>query len=267
MIRRFLQALRRLLVILSRSTTGGVPVPARPPRAATGHLRRDRRLWLVLPLVLLLLAAGGIVWRASAPPRRLDDAALIGPRRTQGPVCLAIAGDTSGSMEKLAGVRREALRSLVHFVRRSLADDDLLAAVVFTGAEGVALPATRVADLDQDDLPEPDVQEPGTKLAPAAHRIGVLFPSGGCTQRALVVVTDGLLMDDPDDLARAFAAARLAAVEVLVPDGHGRPAIFTAAPLAGVSVARFDSHDADELGLRYGNSLATLTGQHLGRRR
>ena len=130
MIERAGDLLRRLVAALPGTIRRGVPLPARSPRRPRVPVRRDRRLWLVLPL-LLVLAAGTVAWRAGSGPGSLDDAVLTGPRRTQGPVCLAIAGDTSGSMARLAGVRRTALRSLVQFARRSLYGDDLLEAVVF----------------------------------------------------------------------------------------------------------------------------------------
>lgn len=265
MIRRLRDALRRLLLILPGSTRWGVPVLARPPRPAGVRIRWDRRLWFIFPL-LLLLAVATLGWRSVGGPPSLDEAALVGPRHTQGPVCLAVAGDTSGSMARLAGVRRDALRSLVQFARRSLKGDDLIEAVVFADGTAVALPPTRVADLHQDDLPEPAVPTRDTRLVPAVDRVGRLFPVGGCSQRALVVVTDGMVSDDVADLARTLAAARLAAVAVLIPGGHGRPPAFRSPELAGVTVAHFDADNADQLGLRYGDSLATLTGQRLGKR-
>lgn len=248
----------------------GVPASADAPRARPPRVRADHAvpLWVAVAAVAAVLALAGLAahqYISRRPPTSLDQAVLQGPRLLHGPVCLALATDVSGSMNELADARRRALADLLSFSRRSLASDDVLAAVAFDDKAWTTLPPARVESLPAS----PPIERPGngssTEFAPAVDAVARLFRTTACSAIAVASITDGQFGDAPGALRAHLDDAALTRVRLLLPGGRGRPAPLTAPELVGVQVAHFDAGDTHRLGLLYGQLLADLTGQRLVR--
>jgi hypothetical protein len=251
------------------TTKLGIPPAGLPSRARILKARRDRALPVrVVPLLLLALLAPLAMWwmsRNDDAPHSLREARLTGIRQVQGPVCLALVSDVSGSMQQLAPVRDAALQSLFDFSRRELDLDDVLLTVAFDDQAALTMPPTKVAVVGQTFVHPGSLGGHGTRLAPAVDLAGTSLGSVTCAASAVAIVSDGLLQDPPALLAEQLRTAGLGRVAVLVPDGHGRPGPLSEPELNGVEVNTFSADDPARLGLLYGALLSKLTGQRLSR--
>lgn len=155
-------------------------------------------LWLALALLGLALALARPRWGASTETverRGLD---------------LVFVLDTSLSMNA-ADVSPSRFWLAQSLVRRLVAamPGNRVALVAAEGEGEVMSPLTvdgAVIDLVLDSLEPGTLALPGTRLANALERAVRLFPEGGETHRAIVVLSDG--EDHGGDLERAVAAVR-----------------------------------------------------------
>ncbi|MEU7934835.1 vWA domain-containing protein [Micromonospora echinofusca] len=248
--------------VAHRAVLDDAPAAARPSRWA-----RLARPLLVTLLALALLGALGLQLHSLlGPPATLDRAVLEGDRKVTGPVCIDEAQDVSGSMEQYTALRERAVAQLFEFAKRELRPEDQLAEAVFSGAAGLTLPPTRLHTLSPLRRPPPTPAN-GTMMAPAVRVLTAADrgATGDCAARALVVITDGELHDEPDELRTALRDAAYTRVYAVVPGWIGsRPAIFHGDVLGGTTVRRF--HDAERLGVIFGEVFAELTGERLAQR-
>ncbi|MGX7826031.1 vWA domain-containing protein [Actinokineospora sp. 24-640] len=237
-----------------------------------------RQLAVLLVLLLLLLAAL-IACGESEKPVSLTSSTLTGPRLAAGPICLEEAVDVSDSMTVFTAQRELAEQALFDFATRVLDDNDLFSAAFFANKSAVALPPTRLSALTVPPA-VPDALGGGTNLAPAVDALveaRAKVPAGvTCAARALIVVTDGVLGDDPAVLEAALRAGTYSRVFAVVPaeSGWGRPAGLIGGFLDAVTVHHFTDGglvgraasiiaDAKPLDVVYGEIIGSLTGQAL----
>jgi hypothetical protein len=234
------------------------------------------RLLLALLLVLLLLAAL-VACDESSKPASLSEATLVDPRLVTGPVCLEEAVDLSGSMNAYVAQRERAERELFAFGRRVLDDGDLLSVAFFAESAALALPPSPIKNL----AAPPGVPVglgSGTSLAPAIDALVAGRSAAVCATRALVVITDGVLGDDPAILRSALGSGRYARMFAVVPaaSGWGRPGPLNGEVLDSIVVYHFHEGgwggraasvigDAKPLDVVFGEIIGSLTGQRLVR--
>ncbi|WP_440104032.1 vWA domain-containing protein [Streptosporangium sp. H16] len=203
------------------------------------------------------------LWGGGQGPS-LAEATLTGTRQTAGTVCLDVAGDFSGSMRDSVGARDEALALLTPFMAREMRAGDLFASVRFAQSASLALPPTRAASLGEvRERPELPEEGEHTYFAPALKELDRAHGRAGtdCVKRVLVAITDGEFSDEMDvlvPLARRFDRIYLALPDR---DRAYRPTFAYHRDLRTVVTRGFT--DAEELGLLYGEALATATGQKL----
>jgi hypothetical protein len=244
-----------------------------PRRSLPVWLRR--LLWALLLLLLLLIAL--VACDENEKPTGLDDSTLAGPRRTTGPVCVEEAVDVSGSMVAYTAQREYAERELFAFARRELWPDDMFSAAFFSSTAAVALAPSPVTQLASAPVVPADLVGGGTLLTPAVEGLVAARPADApCAARALVVITDGLLGDDPAVLSAALDSGHYTRVYAVIPadSGWGRPAPLTGPGLERIVVHRFHDGgwsgrmasvlaDAKPLDVVFGHIFADLTGQQL----
>lgn len=224
---------------------------------------RTRRMW---PFVLLLAAllAGLLLWWWPNPehqPDSLSESRLVGAR---GPGCvrLILANDISGSMTQFSAPREDALQQLLTWSPKNLRADDEVAVLDFSGQAMVTMAPSAVGS-----GPAPRMrsqQFAGTSLAELLRAVTDL-PATPCSS-ALVLLSDGILHDRPDDSETArnqLVSAGLHTVDLLIPGDtietdEEWPQVYPYAP-----PTRFDGNDSDSTGLAIGRALGRLTGQRL----
>lgn len=237
-----------------------------------------RLLWLLLLLLLLLVAL--VAWHEDRKPESLATSVLVGPRQVTGGVCVEEAVDLSGSMTAFTAERERAERELFDFAHRQLLPEDSFAEAFFADQAQVSVPPTALAQL-RSTPGVPTGLGHATLLTPAVDGLVRSRPAGqDCAARALVIITDGLLGDDPAALAAALRRGSYDRVYAVVPvsplRGLDRPRPLDAAQLRGIVVQEFHNgglagrvasvlSDAKPLDVTLGAIFAQLTGQTLAR--
>lgn len=204
----------------------------------------------------------------SAPPATLAAASLDGRRTVKGPVCIDQANDVSGSMDRYAAERDAAVDQMLRFANRELRPDDMFAEAVFAGSGQVTLPPTSLHAVGHERRPVAGL-DPGTRLAPAIDALsaGATGSTRPCASKALVVVTDGLLFDEPGVLEQRLGTAGYSRAYLMVPGvpwQQGGEPISTTLPRS-ITVRYFTG--PDELGVAFGEVAAALTGERLTTRK
>ena len=258
-----------------RSTIVRAPItrsvfrPAQPRRFPPG-LRRVL-LWLLLAALLVALVL--VAWDRANNPQSLAESALAGPRKVNGAVCVEEAVDISGSMGAFREQREAAERALFTFAQRELHPDDRFSAAFFAGSAGLGLPPTPMSALASAPSVPPGIAFDGTRLAPAVRTLVQARPADdGCAARALIVITDGEIFDNPQALSDALTSAGYTRVFAVIPTaaGFSRPDAlpesidvlhFHGGGLWGEVVSLFS--DAQPLDVVFGEVLAEVTGQQL----
>jgi hypothetical protein len=243
------------------------------------QLPRWARSLLLALLVLLLLAVGLVSCREHEKPASLDTSTLAGPRLVTGPICIEEAVDVSGSMDSFRAEREQAERALFDFARRELTKDDLFSAAFFAGSGKIALPPSSLATITAAPGVPDGIDHAGTNLAPAVDALVGARPAGPpgrtCAVRALVVITDGLIMDSRAAGA-SLSKGMYTRVFAVIPSATGwsRPSELTGPVLDSVTVYHFrDSGVAGRaasifagalpLDVVLGTIIGSLTGQEL----
>lgn len=243
-------------------------LPLRP--LPTRRRRVGRPGDLPLPLWPLLLVAALVAsvaaWNALRSPDRLADTQLSGPRTLNGPACVAVAADVSGSMSSIVRERQEATAALWPWLRDNLGPQDMVALAVFADDAVVTGPAVSAGSLPTRPPAEVAPGSGGTTARTAVDALGAEFSGAGCAALGLIVISDGEFGDPPPDLAAGLSEAAVTRTWVLNPHGGGRPQPLQDPLLAGLQVVDIQASNADELGLAYGQLIAELTGQDLTRR-
>jgi hypothetical protein len=221
----------------------------------------------LMPLALLLAVLSLLVWWAGGPPLTLDSAVLIGDRKVQGPICVETYVDWSSSMNSHQSERQQALDSLNRFAHRELEPSDVYMEVAFATTSQVTVRPTAFRDLGPSQLTSGSIDRSGTVLAPA---VGTAQRGRGrlgadCAARALVIVSDGIVSDEPAALAATLRAGRYTRVFLVTPGYRGRPGAFASPELGGIEVKHFWS--AKRLGVVYADVIAEVSGQRVGHRR
>jgi hypothetical protein len=233
--------------------------------------------WLLISLLLLLLLIVGLVsCHESQKPASLATSALVGPRLTTGPVCLEEAVDVSGSMVPYTAQRERAEQQLFAFARRELAPTDLFSVSFFAGNGVLAQPPTALSGLRVPPVMPATVDPAGTLLAPGVTALVAARASTICASRALIVITDGEIFDEPDVIDAALKSGKYTRVYAVIPadSGWGRPSQLNGGALDAIEVQHFHDggisgraasiiDDAKPLDIIFGTVLADLTGQTL----
>jgi hypothetical protein len=215
-------------------------------------------------LALILPVAGLIAWLSVDRPDPLSDYHLAGARTARGTVCLDIAADFSTSMDDDAQVRNDALEQLEPFMASQLRPGDLLAMTRFASTAVLSLPPTRIDRLlASAEEPARPVQRQYTYFAPALREALRAHDGGGpeCAVHSLIAITDGEFADAPAALAPLIKKFHRVYWAIPDEDRNFRP--MTAADPAVAAVVTHGFHDANELGVLYGEVLADATGQKL----
>lgn len=264
-----------------RPTLHRVPVHRRVFPVVPGRtLPRPLRRLLYAVLALMLAAVALVSCREAEKPTSLAGSVLAGQRLVTGPVCLEVAVDVSGSMDQFRGQRERAERELFAFARRAL-DEDTLSEAFFASSARIALHPTVLNTLDAPPQVPGGIDYQGTRLTPAVAALISARPSGSagtCAARALVVISDGLLGDDPAELTGTLARGAYTRIFAVIPaeTGWGRPAPLTGGLLDSITVHHFTDSglsgriasilaDAQPLDVVFGEILSALTGQRLAR--
>ncbi|NHC44691.1 hypothetical protein [Motilibacter aurantiacus] len=248
-------------------------IPTRPsfPGARYPGLPSDRRVPLLLLLVPLAALAGWGVPQlleddpapqaAAAGPGALGGTYLEGERTLDGRLCIAIASDTSSSMDQVEPIRRQATDELLPWLRQNLPGDDEVALAVFTDEALLTLAPTPVGSAPALAPGEVAVGTGQTVARTAADALGAAFDGRSCAATALLAISDGEFQDDPAELDAALAAAGITQTWVLNPKGPERSPVLESPELADVHVTPISS--AADIGLTYARVIAGLTGQRL----
>ena len=172
--------------------------------------------------------------------------------------------------------REQAERELFTFARRELAPSDQMSAAFFANSATVALAPSSLDSLSAAPVAPTGIDPAGTRLAPAVDALVAArgTASEACVARALVVSTDGLIVD-PGEAAAAVVAGSYTRVYAVVPveTGWFRPQPLSG-PLGFVAVEHFTSSDvtgraasvvvdAKPLDVVLGDIVGSLTGQQL----
>lgn len=267
---------------IRRSTIDRIPLHRRifaplPRRSMPRWLRRT----LLGLLLLLLLIVALVACNESEKPVSLENSRLAGVRLTTGPVCIEEAVDVSGSMQEFIPQREHAEREMFAFAVRELTDDgDMFSAAFFAGSGVTAQAPAPLRTLTIAPTVPAGIDYHGTLLAPAvdalvASRAGAPG-ADGCSSRALVVITDGVIGDDEATLAASLRKGNYARIFAVVPveTGWGRPDQLQGGIRDSVSVMHFTSPgvsgrlasifvDAKPIEIVFGEILGSLTGQRL----
>ncbi|MFY1659712.1 VWA domain-containing protein [Micromonospora sp. WMMD1274] len=259
--------------VFSRTAIGRVPYAVPPPYVMPRWLRR--LLLALLALLLLLLCL--VSCREARKPESLSGSTLTGARKVAGPVCLEEAVDLSGSMVAYTEQRERAERELFAFAKRELSPTDRLSQAFFASDGRVTLKPSTLQSLSTVPPPPEDLGG-GTSLTPAVA--GLIAARGSdpadCAARALILITDGLIGDEPgliDAAIRAGGYTRIYAVAPAGATGAGRGNL-SGGLLDSITVYGFHDGgtfgrvasvlgDARPLDVIFGDILADLTGQQL----
>jgi hypothetical protein len=261
---------------LRRSSIARAPVSRHVYRPA-GPLRIPRwlRNLLLGLLVLLLIALALLALRQHGRPQSLAGSSLAGPRKVNGAACIEEAVDVSGSMTAFRSEREAAERELFTFARRALAPSDQFSSAFFSETAALALAPTSMSALSTPPAVPSGLQPAGTELIPAVEQLAAARTADErCAIRALVVITDGELGDDPPALERALTSAAYSRAFAVIPSATGwsRPAAlpdsieayhFRDGGWLGRVVGVFTG--AEPLDVVLGEILGSLTGQTLVR--
>lgn len=268
--------------VVRRSVFARTPLLRRPWTRTVGtggpYWRWARRLLLAL-LALLLLLAALVGCHENRKPADLATSILDGRRLAAGPVCIEEAVDLSGSMTKYVPQRERAERALFTFARRELGPQDLLSETFFAGSAKLAIPPTPMHQLTSPPPADGSDLDDGTLLAPA---VGSLVAARSlrpvsCAVRALVMITDGEIFDDPQTIDDALGKANYARLFAVVPAGITgvRRANLNGGLLDSVTVYGFNEDgglsgraasiigNVKPLDVIFGEILGSLTGQQL----
>jgi hypothetical protein len=251
--------------------------PFRQP-AGRGFPRWLRKLLLLL-LVLVLLLLALVTCNEREKPVSLATSTLDGPRLTTGPICIEEAVDVSGSMTVYTAQRERAERELFAFARRELEAYDLLSVAFFAGSAALALPPAALASLAAPPAVATGL-DGGTELAPAVEALVAARSNApaACAARALVMITDGEIYDEPAVLNEVLARANYTRMYAVVPagaTGAGRGQLrgglldsvvvygFHDGGWSGRAASVLD--DARPLDVVFGEVLGGITGQRLNK--
>jgi hypothetical protein len=263
--------------VIRRSTIERLPLRrkpyASPPRRPVARWSRRMLLLALLPALLL----GLLLLRQHLQPADLAHSELTGHRLTTGPICIEEAVDVSGSLARFQAQRQAAEDALFRFARRNLEPRDLFSEAFFAKTSTLALAPAALAGLSAPPR-ESSLNPDGTYLAPAVRELEAARKSTACAARALVVITDGLLADNPARLAAALRDGSYTRIFAVIPSatGWGRPAPLTGGILDSITVYHFASPGlagrfasafggAKPLDVVLGDITGALTGQSLTR--
>ncbi|NHC13485.1 vWA domain-containing protein [Motilibacter deserti] len=246
-------------------------IPTRPsfPGARYPGLPSDRRVpWLLLLLPLAALAGWGVPQLLEDDPSPQAAASgaiggtyLEGERALAGKLCIAIASDTSTSMDQVEPLRREATNELLPWLRANLPADDEVALAVFTDEALLTLAPTPVGSAPAAAPGEVPVGTGQTVATTAADALGQAFGGRSCASTALLAISDGEFQDEAGPLAAALDAAGITQTWVLNPKGPERSPVLQSPELADVHVTPIST--SDDIGLTFARVIAGLTGQRL----
>ncbi|GAA3738105.1 vWA domain-containing protein [Salinactinospora qingdaonensis] len=246
------------------------PVADAPPGPKPGTRRPWRRAaGFLLPLALALLLLLPLLDWYDSQETGLDGHQLVGPRLAQGPVCLDVAADMSGSMRDHVQAREAAMRQLQTFAGRNLRPGDVFTVAEFAEEAGIAVAPTPITELAAGRTTGAYAAG-NTLLLPALAELRDAHAGSGlpCAAETLIVITDAELKDPIAELAARFADSDYLRVYWAVPDPGWRlpwqqPGVSDDPALESVTVWEFA--DADDLSRHYGHAIAQLTGQELHR--
>lgn len=247
------------------------PGPLAPNRTPIGGLLEPARLrepgrvpWRVVPLLLLLVAAVGLVgWNVARQPHDISDVVLTGAR-SPAPLDVVLLLDESASFMGYAPVREEAVRRLAEWAPANLRPDDTVTIVGFAADAVVRLEPTRVSELGGSiHLSSTPVDGESTDIRPALLLSASAAPRHGSV-RTVVAITD-TIVSDADGAGELIASLDAPTMSVVTPVGVGVTGEWREA-FAWQAAFTADSGSAGSTSLAIAGAIAHATGQEVKRR-
>lgn len=217
--------------------------------------------WLLIPLLVLILGLGALLWDTHKPPSTVEEVRLAGPR-TPASISLVLFLDESGSFEGYDPVRRQTLDSVMTWSQGNLRADDALTVISFAGSAGTKVKTTTIADLAAGKfmLENPAV-DGGTSIQPALALAGQTTPTNRA--QSLIILTDTIIDDaNKGPISEAMKKMNASSMSLIIPDGVNVTREWEQAfPYELVIHAPADS--ADQGALAIAKAAAHATGQSL----